>query len=191
MRPLARLVGWWVYGPGARAGSAWRKRWARLRNPRATIAFGPGTHVGPGFLLHMPRGGSFTCGARVEFRRDFRAEIGPGGRVSIGDDCRFTYGCVIQCSSEIEILDRSILGQEAMVVDGNHRFRDPCVPFLAQGLDLRPVRIGPEAIVHSKVTITNSIGERAIVGANAVVTSELPGWTVCGGVPARVLETYR
>jgi acetyltransferase-like isoleucine patch superfamily enzyme len=54
----------------------------------------------------------------------------------------------------------------------------------------RPITIGEEAIVHSKVTIVNDIGTRAIIGANALITKPVPPFCVAGGVPARILEYY-
>src|SRR2546428_5034584 len=61
-----------------------RKWWVLARNPHATIRFGYGTYLGPGFSLHMPFGGTFITGEGVEFRRRFRAELGPSGRIEIG-----------------------------------------------------------------------------------------------------------
>lgn len=69
-----------------------------LLNPQATIRFGAGVHLGPGFSLHIPENGSFIVGPGVEFRRGFRAEVSNGGRVVIGANCTFSYYSVIQQS---------------------------------------------------------------------------------------------
>src|SRR4051794_1154953 len=77
---------WALYlpGPGPWLMSWLRKRWTIFRNPHAHIEFQGPAYLGPGFSLHMPHGGTFIVGPGVEFRRAFRAEIGPKGRIVIG-----------------------------------------------------------------------------------------------------------
>jgi len=179
----------YVHGP--RLMSALRKRWVLLRNPHADIRFGPGTYVGPGFSLHMPYGGTFVTGRDVEFRRNFRAELaGPTSRITFGARAVCTYDVLIQCTTSVDIGERSQFGQSAIIIDGNHRFRDPSRPMLEQGYDFRPITIAEDVTVLSKVTIVHSIGERAVIGANAVVTNEVPPYTVAVGVPARPVEYF-
>jgi acetyltransferase-like isoleucine patch superfamily enzyme len=85
---------------------------------------------------------------------------------------------------------RVMAGQSTQFADGNHRFRDLDRPMLEQGYDFRPLTIADDVTIHSKCTIVNSIGERAVVGANALVTRPVPAFTVVGGVPARVLDYF-
>jgi acetyltransferase-like isoleucine patch superfamily enzyme len=168
-----------------------RKRWVLFRNPQGHIEFQGPVYLGPGFSLHLPHGGSFIVGPGVEFRRGFRAELaGPESTISIGQACAFTYDVVIQCASSIEIGEHCMFGQATLVVDGNHRFRDLDRPMLAQGYDLRPLKIADHVTVTTKCTIINDIGERTFVGANSVVTQPLPAFCVAGGVPARVLDYF-
>ncbi len=179
------------YFRGPRLASALRKRWTRFRNPTATIDFGRGTYLGPGFSLHAPFGGTFTTGERVELRRNFRAELGgPDARITIGNDSVCTYDVIMQCSSAIEIGRRCMFGQATLVVDGNHRFRELDRPMLEQGFDLRPIRIQDDATIVTKCTIINDVGTRAFVGANSVVTRPVPAFTVVAGVPARPIDYF-
>lgn len=183
---------WALYlpGPGPRLMSWLRKRWALFRNPHAHIEFRGPVYLGPGFSLHMPHGGTFIVGPGVEFRRGFRAELGAEGRIEIGGGSYFTYDVVMSCNTTITIGARCGIGQDAYIVDGSHRFRDLDVPFLSQGYDYRPITIADDAQIHSKCTIVNSIGTRAIIGANAVVTRPIPPYCIAGGVPARILDYY-
>jgi acetyltransferase-like isoleucine patch superfamily enzyme len=192
IREAGGIRPWALYlpGPGPWLMSWLRKRWVIFRNPHAHIEFRGAVYIGPGFSLHMPQGGTFIVGHGVEFRRNFRAEIGPEGRLEIGELCVFTYDVIMSCETSIEVGDGALLGQNSYVVDGNHKFRDLDVPFLAQGYTYRPLKIGPGAAVHSKCTVVNDIGERAIIGANAVITKPIPAFCIAGGVPARVLEYY-
>ena len=168
-----------------------RKLWVRFRNPDTKIVFGPGTYLGPGFSLHSPFGGTFVTGAGVEFRRNFRAELGgPDARISFGDRCVCTYDVLMQCGTTIDIGDRCMFGQSTIVIDGNHRFRDLDKPMLEQGYDYRTILIEDDATITTKCTIIAPVGKRAFIGANTVVTRAIPPYTVAAGVPARVIDYF-
>lgn len=178
------------YGRGPRIASALRRHWLLLTHPGADIRFDGPVYLGPGFSLHIPDGGSFHVGPGVEFRRNFRAEVSGDGRISIGAGCVFTYDVVMQCSTTIDVGERAMFGQATLVVDGNHRFRDLERPMLAQGYDFRPLRIADDVVVTTKCTIIADVGERSIIGANSVVTRNVPAFTVAAGVPAKVIEEF-
>lgn len=193
VRSAGGLRVWLFYlpGPGPRVMSWVRKRWVLFRNPHARIEFRGPVYLGPGFSLHMPRGGTFIVGPGVEFRRGFRAELADAdARIVIGASTVFTYDVLIQCGASIEIGEHCMFGQATMVVDGNHRFRDLDRPMLQQGYDLRPVKLADHVTVTTKCTIIASIGERTFVAANAVVSRPIGPYCVAAGVPARVIDYF-
>jgi acetyltransferase-like isoleucine patch superfamily enzyme len=167
-----------------------RKRWVLFRNPHATIRFGRNCYLGPGFSLHMPFGGTFIAGDGVEFRRRFRAELGPNGRISIGSGSYLTYDVIITADTTIDIGERCGFAQTCYVADGSHKYRDLDKPFLAQGYNYTPIKIEDDVQIHSKCTIVNSIGTRSVIGANAMVVKPIPAYCLAAGVPARVLDYF-
>jgi acetyltransferase-like isoleucine patch superfamily enzyme len=188
LRDLPARIG---YGPGPRLMSWLRMRWVRFRNPRATIVFQGPVYLGPGFSIHAPSGGTLIVGPDVEFRRNFRLELATSkARVVIGAGCYLTYDVIIACSTTIEIGERCGIGLCCSVYDGSHHYRDLSKPFREQGYNFRPIRIEDDVQIHSLCTIVNNIGERAVIGANSVVTKEIPAFTLAGGVPARPIEYF-
>jgi acetyltransferase-like isoleucine patch superfamily enzyme len=167
-----------------------RKQWVLFRNPQATIRFGRNVYLGPGFSLSIPDEGSFIVGDRVEFRRDFRAEIAGTGRVTIGSGSVFTYSVLIQVTTSIDIGERCMFGQTTILMDGQHRFRDLTRPMLEQGFDFTPLVIEDDAVITSKCTIMARVGKRAFIGANSVVAKPIPPYTVAVGAPARVIDYF-
>lgn len=188
MREVIRKAGY-LWGP--RVMSRLRKWWAIARNPHADITFTEPLYIGPGFSLHMPHGGKIVVGPYVEFRRGFRAEIDGSGVLTIGAGSVFTNNVLIQCGRSIEIGERCMFGQSALIVDGNHNYKDLDMPMLAQGYDFHPVVIEDDVTTTTKNTIVGArIGTKAFVGANSVVLGDLPPYTLCVGAPARVVEYY-
>lgn len=53
-----------------------------------------------------------------------------------------------------------------------------------------PVKIGDNVWIGDRATILSgvTIGEGAIIAANAVLTHDVPAYTVVGGVPAKVIK---
>jgi len=191
LRSRARQVPYLLgYRYGPLVMSALRKRWVLASNPHANIRFGAGVYLGPGFSLWIPNGGTFIAGPGVEFRRDFRAEVDGTGSITIGADSVCTYYVLMQCTTSIDIGERCAFGQSVLVLDGQHRFRDTDEPMLDQGYDFEPIRIEQDATLLSKSTVMASVGRRAVVGANAVVTRPIPAYTVAVGVPARPIDYF-
>jgi len=186
-----RKIPWHLrYRTAPKLASDLRRMSIRLTHRHCTVEFRGPVRLGPGFTLHIPDRGTLIVGNGVDFRRNFRCEIGGDGRVEIGDGSVFTADALIQCTTSITIGRRCALGQAAFIADGNHKFRDWTKHLLDQGYNFRPITIEDNAIVMSKVTVLNSIGRGAIIGANSVVTKPIPAYCVAVGVPAKVVEYF-
>jgi acetyltransferase-like isoleucine patch superfamily enzyme len=167
------------------------RRWAiMLTHRHCHVEFRGPVRLGPGFTLDIPDGGTFVVAPGVDFRRNFRCEISGRGRVEIGAGTVFTADTLIQCSTSIVIGQRCGFGQATFIVDGNHKFRDHERHWLDQGDDYRAITIGDGVAVNTKCTVINSIGDRAVIGANSVVTKPVPAFCLAVGVPAQIVEYF-
>jgi acetyltransferase-like isoleucine patch superfamily enzyme len=178
------------YEVGGKLASTMRRMLVTATHLHCRVEFEGPVHVGPGFTLFIPDNGSLIIGSGVEFRHGFVCEIHGDGVVRIGAKSVFTNHALVQCTTSIDIGERAIFGQSTMIVDGNHRFRDPSVPLLDQGYDFRPLRIGKGVLVNSKCTIIHDVGERAVIGANSVVSRPIPPYCLAVGAPARVISYF-
>jgi len=167
-----------------------RRLLIRVTHLHATVEFRGPVRLGRGFSLDIPDHGTFIVGAGVDFRRNFHCEISGDGRVEIGDGTVFTAETLIQCSTSVLIGKRCGFGQSTFIVDGNHRFRDYNHHWLDQGDEHRSITIGDGVAVNTKCTVINSIGERAVIGANSVVSKPIPPYCLAVGAPARVVEYF-
>ena len=100
---------------------------------------------------------------------------------------------VIACSGSIEIGDEVLTADRVYIGDTYHEYRDVGTPVLHQGLgDPRPVKIGRGAFlgINCAVLPGVTVGEGACVGANAVVTHDVPDHALAVGNPARVVRRW-
>lgn len=86
---------------------------------------------------------------------------------------------------EIEIGARSVIAQEAYLCTGTHDLNDPNTPLQVAKITVgQDVFIGARAFVLPGVTI----GDRAVVGACALVTRDVAAEIVVAGNPAKPLR---
>jgi len=115
----------------------------------------------------------------------------PPARIRIGAGTFLNLGVMVAAMDLVEIGDHCMLANGCFVTDANHRFDDPVLPVPWQGFTSRgPTRIGDNVWLGANVVVTSgvTIGERCVVGANSVVTADLPPYSVAVGAPARVVR---
>lgn len=114
-------------------------------------------------------------------------------RLTIGDGVRIGSDMVIACCGSIEIADHVLTADRVYIGDTYHQYRDVSRPVLHQGLgDPRPVSIQRGAFlgINCAVLPGVTVGEGACVGANAVVTHDVPPHSLIVGNPARVVRRW-
>jgi acetyltransferase-like isoleucine patch superfamily enzyme len=112
--------------------------------------------------------------------------------VRIGDRCLIGKGNGIVAHRSIEIGDDVFTGHHVYITDANHGYEDTALPIGRQFAPPRPVRIGEGSwLGHGTIVLPGAtIGRHVVVGAGAVVTGELPDFSVAVGNPTRVIRHY-
>ena len=184
------LVAWETAGKWAAIGPATRRgRRFGSFGDRSVICFPPTSIMNERYI----RIGSGTMiGPLVTLS----AGMVPGQRsvtdpvVSIGDRCLIGRGSGIVGHLRIEIGDDVWTGHNVYITDQNHGYEDPTLPIARQIMPERPVFIGRGSwLGFGAVVLPGAvIGEHVVIGANSVVTGDIPSYTVAAGVPARVIK---
>jgi len=111
-----------------------------------------------------------------------------GKNIRVGKDVFINHCCEFMDRGGITLEDNVLIGPKVNLITINHPV-DPgqrrstfCAPILIK----RNAWIGVGASVMPGITI----GENAIVAANAVVTNDVPANTIVGGIPAKVIRTF-
>jgi acetyltransferase-like isoleucine patch superfamily enzyme len=112
--------------------------------------------------------------------------------VKIGDRCLIGKGSGIVGHLSIEIGNDVWTGHFVYITDQNHGYERVDLPISVQTQPERPVRIGDGSwLGHGTVVLPGAeIGKHVTVGANSVVTGTLPDYSVCAGVPAKVIRQW-
>ena len=113
-------------------------------------------------------------------------------QLTIGSHCVLGHFNHIYATSQI-IFEESVLTADKVYISDNlHTYSDVSQPIINQPIrQLKPVRIGEGSWIGENVSIIGaSVGKHCVIGANAVVTHDIPDYSVAVGIPARVIKRY-
>lgn len=182
-----------------RAGMAVRHGWGRLPWVRAAM-----------FLAFLRRAmyvrRPFYGNAHQMFRQG-RLEVGrrtfleagvtlqsSHGRIRLGQRVYLSRSVTVGAIELVEIGDFTLVAPGCYITDANHRFDDPVLPITDQGMTTKgPTVIEDNVWLGANVVVTSGvrIGRRSVIAANSVVTTDIPEFSVAGGVPAKVIASSR
>lgn len=144
--------------------------------------------------------GELIIGDNVTLSDGCAIEVGPSARVVLDDRVFIGRHSVIVAQDRIEIGKDTLIAEHCTIRDQNHHLdpdkRRQEIDAQAEGrpaaigVDKSPILIGSEAWIGAGVRILKGsrVGDRTVVGANAVVRGELPAGVVAAGIPARVIR---
>jgi putative colanic acid biosynthesis acetyltransferase WcaF len=101
------------------------------------------------------------------------------------DECGVADGVTLYSQGLIRLGRRCVVSQGSHLCTGSHDYERPGFPLFT-----KPIVVGAhawiaaECFVHPGVTV----GEGAVIGARAVVATDMPAWTVCAGHPCKPLK---
>ena len=145
-----------------------------------------------GNVLEALSEGRLEVGPHVLFEPDVWLTAPDRARIRIGGGSFLNIAVMVAAFELVEIGEHCMLSNGCLVTDANHRFDDPGQPVPWQGFTSKgPTRIGDNVWCGAHVVVTSgvTIGERCVIGANSVVTHDIPAHSVAVGAPATVQRT--
>lgn len=120
-----------------------------------------------------------------------QAHVYPSARVylpwmlTLGEHASIGEWALIYNLGPVTIGNRATISHRAHLCAGTHDYRDPALPLLRL-----PIEIGAQAWVCADAFVGpgRRVGEGAIVGAAAVVVSDVPDWEIVAGNPAQIIK---
>jgi acetyltransferase-like isoleucine patch superfamily enzyme len=138
----------------------------------------------------------------VKFRPDGRIIIGdrfmagghnsrisllasPGATLRIGNDVGINHGTEIEAWHEVRIGDNTLLAPNVSILDHDRHEIEP-----GASMHRGPVVIGNNVWLCRNVCVMSgvTIGDGSVIGANSVVTRDIPAGVFAAGAPAKVIR---
>lgn len=177
----------------------------RIKN--SFMSFPDSSHIGIIGQIHCPE--YITVGERTGFgdwifltawdsflyQKDGKETIQKmEPKLTIGDDCWFGAFSHITCTNKIQIGNWLLTGKYVTITDNSHGTSDinalRLPPMKRAVYSKGPVIIGNNVWIGDKATILPgvTIGDGAVIAANAVVTKDVPAYSVAAGNPAKIVK---
>lgn len=156
--------------------------------------------------LYIGKGCKIVNASRIDFEKN--VSIMPynmivcheGGRIHFGENVEIGMYSRITAQEKVEIGKNVFSGPHIFIADYNHEYRNIDIPINKQGrlvkknteIDEGGVLIGDDTWIGTNVVIvgTVKIGKHCVIGANSVITKDIPDYSVVVGSPSRVIKRY-
>lgn len=167
------MWGWRLHALGKRSVLA---RSEQVNNPRA-VAIGSNVTIANQFIL-----------------ADLCPSVKEVPKIIIGDGCTILYRFQCNAAQSVRIGKNVLIASNVLVTDSDHVVQPGGVPVTKNCKFItKPVRIEDNCWIGQNVVVLKgvTIGHDSIVGANSVVTRDIPPYSIAAGNPARVIKKLK
>lgn len=109
--------------------------------------------------------------------------------LSLGDNVSIHPMCYIEALGGLSVGNDVSIAHGTTIMTTDHNYKGTDVPIKDQGIIEKSVKIEDNVWIGAKATILggNTVETGSIVAAGAVVTKNVPAYSIVGGVPARII----
>lgn len=152
--------------------------------------------IGLPFKVVNYEGGRMLIGDDVDLSSDsLFMLLKPEAKITIGNRVRVARHFQINCAFDVQIGNNVNMGPYVFLGDHNHKYEDISVPIRDQSIDMNKrnaIIIDDDTWIGTKVSIIGNvrIGKHCVIGANSVVSKDIPDYSIAAGIPAKVIKRY-
>jgi acetyltransferase-like isoleucine patch superfamily enzyme len=112
--------------------------------------------------------------------------------IVICDNVTIQQNIHLTCANSVYIGKNTAIAANVTITDIHHPYEDITLPIEKQHIIVKDVVIGEDCKIYNNVVILPGvhIGRHVTIGANSVVTHNIPDYSVAVGSPARVVKQY-
>jgi acetyltransferase-like isoleucine patch superfamily enzyme len=163
----------------------------------SNIRLGQGVYLDQGVYLHaLPGGisiGDETFLMHHTMLHVFNFRNLPRAGITIGRNCFIGEYNVMRGQGGIRIGNDVYTGPMVQIVAVNHVYADPDRPIREQGVTAQGIVIEDDVWIGAGATVVDgvTIGRGSVIGAGAVVTGDIPPYSIAVGTPAKPIKDRR
>lgn len=133
----------------------------------------------------------FTTGRFCRVTAGVETKVKFGKNFVMGDMCQLEGSAGIEIGDNVLFASRIFLGTTSHGKYTGEKQSNPNQPPNEREIDYKPIKIGNNVWVGNEVSILGvTIGDGAVIGANSVVTHDVPENSMVAGVPAKIIKKY-
>ncbi|MCX7595189.1 MAG: acyltransferase [Fischerella sp.] len=132
-------------------------------------------------------------GDRTWLERGVDIQVLENGYVEIGESSFIGPYVCMAGPGHIRIGKQCLIASHSTIYANNHNFADPTTAIALQEISSKGIVIEDDCWIGSGARILDgvTIGRGSVIGAGAVVTKDIPPYSVAIGVPARVSRSRK
>jgi Acetyltransferase (isoleucine patch superfamily) len=157
------------------------------------IRYSKGLYLGKGIKCVNAK--NIQLAENVQIRPDCSLFCNQGVTFKIGKGTDIGCRSRISIANHLEIGSYVLTGPNVFITDCDHEYRDITIPIMHQGIVKKDnkVIIKDNAWIGTNVVIIGNvtIGKGSVIGANSVVTKNIPDYCVAVGSPCRIIKRYK
>ncbi len=115
------------------------------------------------------------------------------GDIILDERANLGFNCEIFSANRVRVGKNVLMAAYCYLVGGTHTFSRTDIPMLMQEREARGIEVGDNAWLGAHVVVFDGtkVGKECVIGAGAVVNSDIPDWQIAVGIPAKPVKDRR
>lgn len=139
--------------------------------------------------------GTVSLDKNVELHANVLLDTAENGVITIEEGANINSYSRIEAMNFVRIESDVLIGPNVYISDRNHSYKDVNTPIKKQGYysySSGGVQIGSETWIgiHTAIIGNVTIGKHCVIGANCVITHDIPSYSVVVGNPGKIIKRY-